>query len=402
LQIADQQAKTAVTLHSVQKDAETIRRVYEGLGDTESVELEIVADDDQQNGKETKRSPEDDTIRFQSFRRSLDSIPGEQMPPGEDNFADGIAGNMRSTVNGTALDRIILNHKERKSVIGLFDILRTPELLSTDGPGPFATGAYSSRTDLCSPTLSSISVTSPSPINEKGPTLGSELGNEFGNNWDTSAVNHHLRNTSLYQLVIPSAPASPILASQTVKVGGASSDLSPELPELQSASSHVRSVRPPHRSSPDGKHRGHQADRYQRLSQTIRLRTNQWADGRFKDSAKNTSEQSENTELREPLPPIPQRPVGMFNSVVGTLVGQGGGNVATSELADNSQEIMVKADPTGDPGTSANSLNGFSKVIFELWLWLQFFIIILVFLWTMAKRGPKSVIDDAERRRVCS
>lgn len=40
---------------------------------------------------------------------------------------------------------------------------------------------------------------------------------------------------------------------------------------------------------------------------------------------------------------------------------------------------------------------GFVGFILEIWLWLQFSIVIMVFLWAMARRGPKSVLEDAER-----
>ncbi len=43
---------------------------------------------------------------------------------------------------------------------------------------------------------------------------------------------------------------------------------------------------------------------------------------------------------------------------------------------------------------------GFVGFVLEVWLWLQFAIVVCVFLWAMARRGPKSVLEDAERRRV--
>ncbi|KAI0347114.1 hypothetical protein BDW22DRAFT_1351472 [Trametopsis cervina] len=43
---------------------------------------------------------------------------------------------------------------------------------------------------------------------------------------------------------------------------------------------------------------------------------------------------------------------------------------------------------------------GFVGFVLEVWLWLQFAIIVGMFLWAMARRGPKTVLEDAERRRV--
>ena len=76
--------------------------------------------------------------------------------------------------------------------------------------------------------------------------------------------------------------------------------------------------------------------------------------------------------------------------------------MATSEVPnDDDYSRKTKADTRS---TNANppddNPKGVTKVIFELWLWLQFCIIILVFLWAMAKRGPKNVLEDAEKRRV--
>jgi hypothetical protein len=416
-QISDQQAKTAVTLHSVQRDAETIRRVYEGLGDAEGVEWEVVADEDRETGRNAKR-PEDDTIRFKSYRRSLDCTPSRLMPTSENFFDGGIAGSMRSTVNSAALNRIIMNHKERKSVVGLFDMPPTPGLSSSrmiDSPVPFPMDTDSPHLDwpingtLHSPALFGISPM-PSPIGETGPTLRSELGSEFGDEWGTTAVSHHLRNTSLYQLAIPSAPPSPALTSRHIQADGILDSISRESPKLQTASFRSRSGLQSWDQSlqsgtiiPD---RGHQTDRYQRLSQTIRSRTNQWADGRFKETLLGSKGSrlmpTENTGSRKSLAPMPRSLAGVFDSVVGTLVQPGTREVGTSEdpNEDNSQKATANMDSSSIGNPSYNNAKGLSKVIFELWLWLQFCVIILIFLWAMAKRGPKSVFDDAEKRRA--
>lgn len=44
----------------------------------------------------------------------------------------------------------------------------------------------------------------------------------------------------------------------------------------------------------------------------------------------------------------------------------------------------------------------FGRVMIEVWMWLQFVIIMLVFVWAMARKGPKSVLRDAERKRTLS
>jgi hypothetical protein len=414
-QITDQQAQTAVTLHSVQKDAESIRRVYEGLSGSEGIEWEIVADEDLEKGRSDKKPAGDDTIRFQSFRRSLDGAICRPMPSGEDHFADGITGNMQSTVNDTALNRIISNHKARKSVVGLFDAPRTSDLSfleTTDLTMPFATDAdsacpgWSINDTLRSPALSALSLVAPSPIHDKGATLGTELGSEFGDDWGVNAGNHHLRNTSLYQLAMPSAPPSPIPASSPVQAADFSDDVSPELQApVRGALQHSQDKSS--RSRVKSSRRGHQTDRYQRLSQTIRSRTTQWADGRFKETllgSKSISGQPvEVAETRNSVTPISRSLVGVFDSVVDALARPGNQEVTPSGAPDDedSQKTMVKVDTSStDANPLADNMKGAGNIIFELWLWLQFCIIILVFLWTMAKRGPKSVLEDSAKRRV--
>lgn len=407
-QITDQQAETAVTLHSVQKDAESIRRVYEGLSNTEGVEWEIVVDEDSEKGTDETKAAGNDTIRFRSYRRCLDDATSRPMLSSENDFADGITGNMQSTVNDSALNRIISNHKARKSVVGLFDAPRPSELPSletTDLPMRFATAADSAHDALLSPALSTLSMAGPFSIHDNRATLGSELGSEFGDEWGVNAGNHHLRNTSLYQLATPSAPSSPIPTSSPVQAAENSGNMSRDLPQPRSSSLCVRSGLQPRDQSLQpgaiGSRLGHQKDRCQRLSQTIRSRTNHWANGRFKESlsSKRPGQPVEVSETQQSLTPTPQGLVDVFDSVVDALAIPGMREVATTAANDDEdmQQTTAMAGST-DANPSGNNAKGVRNVIFELWLWLQFCIIILVFLWAMAKRGPKSVLEEAERR----
>jgi len=52
--------------------------------------------------------------------------------------------------------------------------------------------------------------------------------------------------------------------------------------------------------------------------------------------------------------------------------------------------------------TSEISKSTVGGIMLEVWMWLQFAIIMLVFLWAMARKGPKSVLRDAERKRTMS
>lgn len=63
------------------------------------------------------------------------------------------------------------------------------------------------------------------------------------------------------------------------------------------------------------------------------------------------------------------------------------------------REIVVPQDDVLAV-VSQKRKQGFVGFVLEVWLWLQFAIVVCVFLWAMARRGPKSVLEDAERRRV--
>ncbi|KAF7792924.1 hypothetical protein EIP86_004026 [Pleurotus ostreatoroseus] len=66
---------------------------------------------------------------------------------------------------------------------------------------------------------------------------------------------------------------------------------------------------------------------------------------------------------------------------------------------------VSREEGAGDVSLSAEVMaarprrEGFAGLLLEVWLWLQFAVVVMVFLWAMARRGPKSVLEDAERRR---
>lgn len=55
------------------------------------------------------------------------------------------------------------------------------------------------------------------------------------------------------------------------------------------------------------------------------------------------------------------------------------------------------AHPPAADVTQVTKKSGFVGFVLEIWLWLQFTIVVMVFLWAMARKGPKSVLKDAER-----
>jgi hypothetical protein len=53
-----------------------------------------------------------------------------------------------------------------------------------------------------------------------------------------------------------------------------------------------------------------------------------------------------------------------------------------------------------DVKESKKRRTGLVGCMLELWLWLQFALIILVFVWAMARRGPRNVLKEADRKRA--
>lgn len=460
-QIIEQQAATAAKLEAVQRETENISKVYESLGDASSVgvewKLEDGPDDAQhENGGNgaNNLSASETVTSFRSLRNTLAlAVEGAWLDvdkaDAQNSFDRGIRfeGSKQSTIrttlgrgdilrnldNGPGPASSIAKPRNRKSVVGLFDPPTTQEDeehdslravdtdLSISGlpPIPFPPGSSWSMeingSGLMSPTLSSLSAArsqsqsqsqsqAPSPFDSTHPTLGSELGSEFGDDWGLKAGNHHLRTSSLYDLSQMSLPAS--------------SSPSPEPREDRPPAFYV-SLQPPtpERSQDKTKTKGKSKEsppenwrtaRYRRMSQTVRSRTSQWVDGRFKDtflkksSSGSESDGSRSFSMHMPAVhiPIPSRLSNALDVVLETFSGRKDTVVLnTPAVSDKDLHASISLSEKGEQEKQNGRVTAF---ILELWLWLQFAMIILVFLWAMAKRGPKTILDEAERRRTTS
>jgi hypothetical protein len=92
--IIEAQRETGEKLHAVQRETESISKVYEYFSGENGVEWEVVDEDGH-------KSPMEGTVRFTSFRRSLDAQPHH---------------------NGDGFESLLtLPRKPRKSVMNLFD-----------------------------------------------------------------------------------------------------------------------------------------------------------------------------------------------------------------------------------------------------------------------------------------
>jgi hypothetical protein len=411
-QIKEQQAETVINLQSVQRETENITRLYECLGDPANVEW--VVDEEQGKEQQAKKVKEDDTIRFKSLRRTLE---GDLSPPvtttgdGTDVFGGGIAIKHHNTLS----EAFSLNFnaaKTRKSVVGLFDSSpdqpedprpSKPRSSSTIPPLPIAFPVdRSCSTELNSPALSELGLTTPLH------TLGSELGSEFGEDWGTNTGNHHLRTTSLGDLTdvdvsqlspspMPTAPFSftptseDTIGSRTpVSIGRSGLQLTLETPTPE------RSKRPQL-----GANRGQHTPRYHRMSQTIHSRTKRWVDGRFKDTLVGLKGDEEAEGKSDAAGPPPTPLSGRITSALETFIGRGAEEGDITPRDDVNPSTTTEPLPGDAPkGSRKREKRAVVAFVVEIWLWLQFAIIIMVFLWAMAKRGPKTVLKDADRRRT--
>ncbi|KAJ7437111.1 hypothetical protein B0H11DRAFT_1830372 [Mycena galericulata] len=377
-QIIQQQSETADKLHAVQRETESISKVYECFSAENGLEWEVVGD----NGL---KSAMEGTIRFKSFRRSLEAQGDTKFPS------------------------LVLPPKTRKSVLDLFGAYNESEA----GPStlPIPPSMQSTRSSM-SMELSplrfdhsqSLSLDDDvSPFLSSRPTLEAELGDDF-NSEDPFALS---RRGSLYDLSFSVSPSpTPTVRSLSGRVSD------PRLGSLRDQSTPTGgalqlSVEPSSPSPSDqnadtdmGSVRGKSSERFRRMSQTLSRRTGRWAGERFGIMDESTP--------KRPTISLPQRLSSALDVVVEGFGGvvRGGDNssnhgdgadvgpsMTPSPVSDAAEKTVV----LDDSGRKRRALVAF---VLEVWLWLQFVIIILVFLFAMARQGPRNVIGEAEKRAV--
>jgi hypothetical protein len=102
----------------------------------------------------------------------------------------------------------------------------------------------------------------------------------------------------------------------------------------------------------------------------------------------------------------------MFKNAVQQVTGSS--SLTRVTPSQSSQVVEVSLDDPGenppeppaaektaveDASESEKRRKGFAGFVLEVWLWLQFVLIILVFIWAMARRGPRNVLE-ADRKRA--
>jgi len=428
--IIEQQAETTKQLQAFQKETEQMNKIYQSLSSPFEVEDESDSDHDRTG-----------LTRFYSFSHVDDSRP---MPSASIKKKYGTARHRRRTLGST-------DEKVAKTVTQ-----RAVSSSRLNLPVPFPPSPNMNRhhsfTSLheafASPALSSLSLDSaveelkqPSPALQ---TLQSELGNALGAE-DADKNNFHLRSTSIFNLSVkpssnvsipPSPSPSPghLQALRNALTGNQSADalgpptpmslgprggsllLHPEGSLNQLLATPAKDNRPTLEfTSP-----GLQSPRYYRMSQTVRSRTDRWVKGRFGNSLIGNLD---DVDESSPSPPaslgVSQRLAHAFEAVVEGFASAGPEIAVTCE-DDESSRASSRRSSVYEDVTVANespvqevseistpptsSKPAFSKVILELWLWLQFAVIIIVFLWAMARRGPKAILFEggADGKRALS
>ena len=374
-QILESQRNTAIKLHEAQIEAEGIRRLYAFLDERTDVELEVVEDSEHEGQHVHDPSS---TMRFRSLRRSIngDLRQLSTSTVGNDREAD-----REGTVHRNSL---IKGHplKARKTVVGLFD---TPSQPGRDGAEPAMMSSNTSSPSLSLLDLPAGSLFSASRQASHVPTLGSELGSDYGGDY---AENHHLRSSSLYDVFLsgpspssrPATPTSPPRDTQT------SSD--PLLDEPQVSNPPQDLDKTPQKTSFKPTHR-------QRLSETIRSRTNYWVDRRFHNNTAPIRRLFREPEARDnPLkgPASAPKPSVSQAAVQTMACDAGEQNFVLVKAVD---KPLLQSTSTSEVAKPKKGLA--MKVVIEIWLWAQFVVIIMVFLWAVTKRGPRSVLRNASR-----
>ncbi|KAK2465948.1 hypothetical protein APHAL10511_001589 [Amanita phalloides] len=408
--IIEQQTETTKQLQAFQQETEQMNRLYQSLGS--SFEVEDAADSDYDRAEST---------RFYSFSQVL----GNHQP--RSASAKRIARHRRRTLGSTdtkAAKAAVRCANSNASRLNL--PIPFPPSPNLNRPHSFA----SLHDAFVSPALSSLSLDSAVDDQRQSlvvlPTLQSELGDALSVE-SGDGNNFHLRSMSIFNLsakppsnisIPPSPSPSPghlqayhDAYNEADEIQGPPTPMS-LAPREDSLLLHpeaaINEIPPTpatyNRPTLEFTSPGLQSPRYYRMSQTVRSRTDRWVKGRFSNSLIGTID---DIEEPQPLPPtamgMTQQLAQAFETVVEGFTNAPEIAVACEDQSSSttsSRRSSVYEDATHSPLQQSSKTNvvsskpGFSKVILELWLWLQFVVIILVFLWAMARRGPKAVLFE--------
>ncbi|KAF9782739.1 hypothetical protein BJ322DRAFT_168297 [Thelephora terrestris] len=407
-EINDQQNESDKKLKKAMIGAEGMRKVYDYLSDDEDVEVEIVDEDefldanDNPFGGSLESVPEEELpIRFSSLRRTINEdihkrLATELFEGDDDTYDELEHGQSRS----------------RGTIVGLFDSLemrgRTLSLMDLQDEDSDDMDDSKIFSRGVSPIGSPLLMPQDPPAHIR--SLGSELGSEYGDDMDGSASEHrHVRTTSLLSLTALMTDNTPS-ARMSHSRSASRIDSSPTpTPTHLTAPSHQRSssMRDKHRSSDTGTFDRNKSQlRSRLLSQTISARSTRWSDGRLEDVAISASR-----PRRVSAPLVSE----MFQNAVQQITGSPSVTIITPSQSSHVVEVNLDEPEEAPPEhpeeeeeeiaevdvkESKKRRTGLVGCMLELWLWLQFALIILVFVWAMARRGPRNVLKEADRKRA--
>ncbi|KAF9057806.1 hypothetical protein BJ165DRAFT_77722 [Panaeolus papilionaceus] len=443
--ILKQQSETAEQLSAVQRETVNITKAYESLADSDTLGTEA------SHGKGKGSSTLTQSFKFPSLATELASETADHATEPADN---GLGLFEQQSESQTVPESAALG----ELCAGISSMSSWSE--GCDG----SWSSMSSHLPLTAAPLSPIHFFSPTtqlPDVDVGPTLQSELDRQLGGGgWDNPVARNHLRHHSLYDLSQLSVPPSPSPASRIssrrpsdeLNYETMQSRLTPMPRDQQITSALVTlSVEPPtpdkygeltgQRTAASSAVYSPRSPRQRHLSETIRHRTTRWVDRKYKhrrnQSLKNSASMTHGRKMRSVNKPsdVPrQRKTSLaagihqrLSSAVEGMLEKFTFEVASvdddraSESGTASPPSSAYTDPEGisRPGTPKNlsketalqlqtatnkmpqkTEQRTDSLILKLWLWLQFIVVILFFLYAMAKRGPADILNDKNKRAV--
>ena len=408
LEISNEQKESIKKLKKAMIGAEGMRKVYDCLSDDEDVEVELVDEDEFVDAPEHLHKgfldsvPEEDPpMRFSSLRRTINEDIHKRLATelSDDELHDypyGELGYAHARPRGTVVG-LFESPERRGRTVSLMN-LEDEDSDDMDDSKIFSRGV--------SPICSSLLLPQDPPTHIR--SLGSELGSEYGDNLDGTAPEHrHVRTSSLFSLtalITDNSPSSLQTHSRSASpVEGSPTPAPKRLPA--SVRQRSSSMRDKDRHLDTGTlDRNRSQLRSRLLSQTISARSTRWSDGRMDDVAISASRAP-----RVSAPSITE----MFQSAVQQVTGSSSGTFVASPLTPQVVEVNLdesrerspvrpaEEETTEDDTKDRKKVHtGFVGFVLEIWLWLQFVLIILVFIWAMTRRGPRNVLKEVERKRA--
>ncbi|KAF4601312.1 hypothetical protein EYR38_005964 [Pleurotus pulmonarius] len=430
--IMNQQAETTQRLQAVQQETENMSKVYESLGGDGALMwigddgTALYLDEGELDEEELDQDGYDDgsqrgSMRFRSWRRSAEARTSHGTAEGEFDQSTIRSSSQKSfgsvSERGTPSRRgsvrhrhsrgslsnglkrastmgFPASHKSRKSVVGLFDT-----------PG-------ADKTSPTAPALGLDPSISKSDVLERSVSISPSGAQTLGAEFDGL--------DSTFPVADPETPVPP---------GGVHFTIEEPTPVIAQGS--------PVLGSADGllpssgsKH----SLRYRRMTQTVRSRAEKWEGDRFKETLKGlgsppgrpaakmvkrkkstiasafdvfmdafADRMEKQDDEDPPLPSLEDISIIDFpdSHADGFEASQPLPPTAVLSLEQEEEEPGMGLVQTSDASLQQQR-GGLGRLMLEIWLWLQFAVIILVFLWAMARRGPKAVLYEAERRKSSS